>query len=324
MGSTGKNYWVVLGGRKPGIFFERPYAPQLHGSHYFPIVVHCQQEEHAQKLDTLQTLVKDINESTPPADAAQLFLNSDVAQGVLRRDVQRYAIQGFYVVIYGYTPGIYTMWEDCHRAVTGYKNAEYKKLTTFAEAMAWMILKGQKLGQEELVGAVRSAVLEPSGASSKPISMLHGANPMKSAVLQSQFVIDSESSSYGQSSASVGTILPVTPKALRTWRTTTPGSASQIVSTSPRVHQFIRDLNGIQGAHYHAPPLDDTPLPSFGDVTDGYLQSHGYTARAILCIAHAVEVSQSGEDFVHDISGRGLAITEAQWLWLLITGDNTF
>lgn len=139
-----------------------------------------------------------------------------------------------------------------------------------------------------------------------------------------QFVIDSESSSYGQSSASVGIILPVTPKALRTWRTTTPVSASQIVGTSPRVYQFIRDLNGIQGAHYHAPPLDDTLLPSFGDVADGYLQSHGYTARAILCIAHAVEVSQSGEDFVHDISGRGLAITEAQWLWLLITGDNTF
>jgi hypothetical protein len=122
--------------------------------------------------------MKDINERTPPADAAQLFLNSDVAQGVLRRDVQCHAIQGFYIVVYGYAPGIYTMWyvpydfrsssivlisyicrEDCHSAGTGYKNAKFKKLTTFAEAMAWMILKGQKLGQEEPVGAVRSAVL---------------------------------------------------------------------------------------------------------------------------------------------------------------------
>jgi hypothetical protein len=171
--------------------------------------------------------------------------------------------------------------------------------------------------------------------------MLHSANPTKSAVLQreycyrvfvlliiefnlAQLIIDSESSSYGQSSASVGTTLPVTPKALHTWRTATPGSALQTVGTSPRVYQFIRELNGIQGAYYQALPLDDTPLPSFGDVADGYLQSHGYTARAVLCIAHAVEVSQSGEDFVHDISGRGLAITEARWLWLLITGDNTF
>lgn len=105
-----------------------------------------------------------------------------MAQGVLRWDVQRYAIQGFYFVVYGYAPGIYTMWyvpydfrsssivlisyicrEDCHRAVKGYKNAKYKKLTTFAEAMAWMILKGQKLGQEEPVGAVRSAVLGTCG-----------------------------------------------------------------------------------------------------------------------------------------------------------------
>jgi hypothetical protein len=86
--------------------------------------------------------------------------------------------------------------------------------------------------------------------------MLHSANPTKSAVLQreycyrvfvlliiefnlAQLIIDSESSSYGQSSASVGTTLPVTPKALHTWRTATPGSALQTVGTSPRVYQFI-------------------------------------------------------------------------------------
>lgn len=53
--------------------------------------------------------------------------------------------------------------EDCHGAVSGYNNAKYKKLTTFAEAMAWMILKGKKLNEEEPVCTTRAAVLSTCG-----------------------------------------------------------------------------------------------------------------------------------------------------------------
>ncbi|KAG1793644.1 uncharacterized protein HD556DRAFT_1443435 [Suillus plorans] len=324
MGGAGNNYWVVLGGPNPGIFREQPFTAQLNGAHYFPIAIHCRWDEYAQKLNQFQTLLKDINEFTPPPDAARLFLNSDMAQGVLRRDLQCHAIQGFYVVIYGFTPGIYTTWEDCHGAVSGYNNAKYKKLTTFAEAMSWMILKGKKLNEEEPVCTTRAAVLNSSESGFKPSSTSHGTETTRSAALQARLIFDSKSSSHRQSSASLGANLMVTPKAPHTWRTMTPGSVSHAISASPCVHQFIRELSGITGAHYQASPHDDTPLPSFGDMADGYLQSHGYTARAVLCIAHAVEVSQSGEDFVRDISGRGLSVTEARWLWQIITGDNTF
>jgi hypothetical protein len=66
------------------------------------------------------------------------------------------------------------------------------------------------------------------------------------------------------------------------------------------------------------------PMPSFGDLADSYLQSHGFTLHAVLCIARAVDTSKSGWEFVDEISGRGLAISEACWLWVLITGDDGF
>lgn len=188
---------------------------------------------------------------------------------------------------------------------------------------------------------IRKLIIDSSESGFKPSSTSHGTETTRSAALQGKYsyrllvlliiklslarlIFDSKSSSHRQSSASLGANLMVTPKAPHTWRTMTPGSVSHAISASPCVHQFIRELSGITGAHYQASPHDDTPLPSFGDMADGYLQSHGYTARAVLCIAHAVEVSQSGEDFVRDISGRGLSVTEARWLWQIITGDNTF
>ncbi|KAG2743898.1 hypothetical protein P692DRAFT_20746194, partial [Suillus brevipes Sb2] len=90
------------------------------------------------------------------------------------------------------------------------------------------------------------------------------------------------------------------------------------------VYQVVRELYGVQSAHYEPPPHDDTPMPSFGDLADSYLQSHGFTLHAVLCIAHAVDTSKSGREFIDEISGRGLAISEARWLWMLITGDDGF
>ncbi|KAG2071456.1 hypothetical protein BDR04DRAFT_1117653 [Suillus decipiens] len=63
---------------------------------------------------------------------------------------------------------------------------------------------------------------------------------------------------------------------------------------------------------YHPPPADNIPLPSFGNVPDSYLEAHGYSHCALLCVQHALDVN------------RGLPVTEAQWLWFIITGDNDF
>jgi len=37
----------------------------------------------------------------------------------------------FYVVWKGKRPGVYTSWEDCKAAISGYKGAQYKSFTTF-------------------------------------------------------------------------------------------------------------------------------------------------------------------------------------------------
>lgn len=40
----------------------------------------------------------------------------------------------FYVVWKGKRPGVYTTWEDCKAAITGYKGAQYKSFSSFDEA----------------------------------------------------------------------------------------------------------------------------------------------------------------------------------------------
>ncbi|EAR02927.1 viroplasmin family protein [Maribacter sp. HTCC2170] len=40
----------------------------------------------------------------------------------------------FYVVWKGKRPGVYSTWEDCKAAITGYKGAQYKSFSTFDEA----------------------------------------------------------------------------------------------------------------------------------------------------------------------------------------------
>ncbi|MBT8298269.1 MAG: ribonuclease H family protein [Maribacter sp.] len=40
----------------------------------------------------------------------------------------------FYVVWKGKRPGVYTTWDDCKAAITGYKGAQYKSFATFDQA----------------------------------------------------------------------------------------------------------------------------------------------------------------------------------------------
>lgn len=142
---------------------------------------------------------------------------------------------------------------------------------------------------------------------------------------------------YSTTYQSVQTALVIntsTPRRTRAWRTPTDtrpplATSSQAPhahqsSHAPRVYQYVQELSGIQSTLYSPLPADDIPLPSFGDVPDSYLESHGYSHRTLLCVQHALDVSVSGQQFVDNLSGRGLPITEAQWLWFIITGDSDF
>lgn len=48
------------------------------------------------------------------------------------------AAKKFYAVKSGREPGIYTVWKDCQRQVTGYKGAQFKGFMTLEEAQQYM------------------------------------------------------------------------------------------------------------------------------------------------------------------------------------------
>ncbi len=61
----------------------------------------------------------------------------------------------FYTVWKGKRPGIYTTWDDCKAAITGYKGAQYKAFATFAIAKKafngnYEEYKGTKKGEASL------------------------------------------------------------------------------------------------------------------------------------------------------------------------------
>lgn len=61
----------------------------------------------------------------------------------------------FYTVWKGKRPGIYTSWDDCKAAITGYRGAEYKSFPTFEAAKKayngnYSEYKGKKKGESSL------------------------------------------------------------------------------------------------------------------------------------------------------------------------------
>lgn len=107
--------------------------------------------------------------------------------------------------------------------------------------------------------------------------------------------------------------------ATRVWRV--PQAESQALpSNQPPirpVYQHIREISGIRGS-VSEPVFDDTPLPSFGELADHYLQTHGYSVHAILTIAHVLDTTATCMDFVNAISSRGMPVMEVYFLWALI------
>ncbi|MGB5668615.1 MAG: ribonuclease H family protein [Maribacter sp.] len=72
----------------------------------------------------------------------------------------------FYVVWKGKRPGVFTTWDDCKTAITGYKGAQYKSFPSFAEAK-----KAYNSNYEEYKGKKNA---EPSLT---PEQLLHIGSP---------------------------------------------------------------------------------------------------------------------------------------------------
>jgi len=94
---------------------------------------------------------------------------------------------------------------------------------------------------------------------------------------------------------------------------------------SPLILQYTRSLSGLTGII-----TDESMLPQvamlastgLGEAIDDYLKAHGYTDDAQRTIARAYKQSETQDEFVGFLCGRGMAKSEAQWLWRYVNTTN--
>jgi hypothetical protein len=65
-------------------------------------------------------------------------------------------------------------------------------------------------------------------------------------------------------------------------------------------------------------PQADTNPTGLGIAVDEYLSAHGYTADAQHVIVHAFKLHATQDAFAGFLSGKGMAKSEALWLWRFI------
>jgi hypothetical protein len=59
-----------------------------------------------------------------------------------------------------------------------------------------------------------------------------------------------------------------------------------------------------------------------GERVDSYLNAHGYDANSRLDIMFAWREKGDVADFIAALSTEGMAISEAEWLWCLLSDNN--
>ena len=90
------------------------------------------------------------------------------------------------------------------------------------------------------------------------------------------------------------------------------------------VYQYVQSLAGVISslARRLAVQLEDEDiLTSLGANALKYLKAHGYTISSIHHIDHAYTSSNNLQDFIGYLHPRGMAWTEAAYLWDLIQTD---
>jgi hypothetical protein len=96
----------------------------------------------------------------------------------------------------------------------------------------------------------------------------------------------------------------------------------------PIVLRYTRSLVGITGV-VTIPSIDysdsfpEAMAPTgLGEAADAYLNAHGYDANSRLHIMYAARENSGLADFVAGLCGKGMPMSEAEWLWHLLSDNN--
>jgi hypothetical protein len=92
----------------------------------------------------------------------------------------------------------------------------------------------------------------------------------------------------------------------------------------PFVLQYIRNLSGLIAVVMDPAMLPQANVPptGLGNSVDEYLSAHGYTADAQRVIVRSFMQNTTQDAFVGFLSGKGMAKSEALWLWHFIRAQS--
>ncbi|KAG1882120.1 hypothetical protein F4604DRAFT_1991831 [Suillus subluteus] len=239
------SHWAVIGGRNLGVYKKRPFIPCGFRSEPFPIALKCDSQMQASRIQSsLQGLMRDITDNATPVDAALTFYHDPVVAGLFKGHKK------FYTVVIGHESGIFLYWEDCRHAVTGFSSPCFKKLTSLADALEFLITKAHRLGNTTDISSPRASALQSlffQNLSLDDDSLGDAPNTLGDAPNMSNINLPP----------------PPTRNSTCAWRMPTNASTP----TPKTIYQHVCEIDSICGT-LDQPQFDDTPLPSFGHIAD--------------------------------------------------------
>ncbi|KAI6045211.1 hypothetical protein EDC04DRAFT_2598815 [Pisolithus marmoratus] len=130
--ATHSEYWVVIGGDKPGIYATCCSSPPL------PVAIQCLSSTKAKMIyDCLQPILKQAPQSPHMSELLTILGQSDVVCNLLSDQPGE-----FYTVTVGQPMGIHRTRALALRSLCGFLFPCWRELPTLWDALAFMIVKG--------------------------------------------------------------------------------------------------------------------------------------------------------------------------------------
>ena len=155
--------------------------------------------------------------------------------------------------------------------------------------------------------------------STPPRKFMNGQNFFKLiiSILQANFLAETTSQYHLTSPSS--SQRPGASQGFFFWTRLQFISKLYITADIEKVWSHVRTLRGIVASHSQPQPFLEDPPPSFNHLADRYFKSHGYQAATLFNIGRIfAECSGDGDAFVQCLADRGIAWTEAEWIWEIL------
>jgi len=293
--------YVVLGGPTPGIYSLEgwPMAEWGYNAPLFPISFMTPCYNEALALFALQPFIRRI-ESLPAERIKSELTTSSELDIELNRD-------NIYPVLFGKSrrPCIYTVYADAYADTNNFRFAKFLGVPSVRMALLYQTIRPPRPGMGGLEDSIAELV---STFEDFTVGGTDNTAPRPCAALLPR--VDNQHPqdlppSYDEANIATSTNGP-------TLSNHSDGSGSEIESFF--CHQ--RDeTGGILRSYTEAPPTQDVIVYSFGPILDSFLDAFGYRDSVLTAISMANQFSDSKEEFVDDLVERGMARTEAEWVW---------